>query len=367
MTNIPLVNITKQYKTIKQEIKIAMQHVYETGDFVLGEDVAFFEKEFAKYCDSKYAVGTGSGFDAILLLLRAYNIGRGDEVITVANTFISSVLPILYVGATPVFIDIDPVTKSMDTNLLSKALTSKTRAVLPVHLFGYPVNIDAIRKVISGRKIYIIEDAAQAHGSLYNGKKCGSLGDAAAFSFYPGKNLGAYGEAGAVVSNNEAIIKKVKILRNVGQEKKYYYSMLGYNSRLDSLQAAVLRVKLRHIDKWNSEKRRLAELYTSLLQEEVISPIEEDGYKTNYHVYCIETNRRDALASYLAKKGIATGIHYPIPIHLQECIQNVTYRKHNLHITEDKAKRILSFPIFPELMVKEIQYIVKETKNFLNT
>jgi dTDP-4-amino-4,6-dideoxygalactose transaminase len=364
MKNIPLVNLVRQYNTIKKEIKQETQKVYDKGDYVLGEDVELFEKEFAKYCDSKYSVGVGSGLDAILLLLRAYNIGKGDEVITVSNTFISTVLPILHVGAKPIFIDIDPVTKSMDINLLEKALTSKTRAILPVHLFGYPVNIDAIKKVISGRKIYIIEDAAQAHGSLYKGKKCGSFGDAAAFSFYPGKNLGAYGEAGAVVSNDEEIMNKVKMLRNIGQEKKYYNSMVGYNSRLDTLQAAVLRVKLRHLDDWNGKRRQHAKLYTSLLQNVVSIPIEQEGYKTNYHVYCIETDKRDALAKYLSEKGIATSIHYPVPVHLQKCMSDVTYQKHNLHITEAKAKQILSLPIFPELTNKEIQYIAQAVNNF---
>lgn len=365
--NIPLVNLVRQYKKIEHEIKKATEAVYERGDFVLGQDVTLFEKEFAVYCGTKYAIGVASGFDAILLLLRALNIGKGDEVITVANTFISTILPILYVGAIPVFVDIDPISKSMDVKKMKNAISNKTKAILPVHLYGYPVDIDAIKETIKGRNIFLIEDAAQAQGSSYKGKKCGNLADAAAFSFYPGKNLGAYGEAGAVVTNNEDLAEKINVLRNVGQNKKYYHSTLGYNSRLDTLQAAILRVKLRYLDEWNERRREHAKLYNSLLLESVIIPQEEINYKTNYHVYCIETKKRDAFAKRLAEKGIATGIHYPVPIHMQAAMKDVRFKKHDLRITEEKAKNILSLPMFPELQKKEIIYISDSIKAFVNS
>ena len=273
-------------------------------------------------------------------------------------------LPILYVGATPVFVDIDPQTKSMDINALDNAITSKTCAIIVVHLFGYPVDIDAIKKKIKGKNILIIEDAAQAHGSIYKGGKCGSLGDGAAFSFYPGKNLGAYGEAGAVVSNNKKFIDTVKILRNVGQNKKYNNSLLGYNSRMDTMQAAILRVKLTYLDKWNNKRRAHAKKYSLLLSDIVELPTTNKYYDSNYHIFCIEVEKRDQLLEYLEAKEIFCGIHYPIPVHLQPCMKNVKYKKGTLAITENKAKRILSLPMFAELTDDEIAYICQNIKTF---
>jgi dTDP-4-amino-4,6-dideoxygalactose transaminase len=362
--NIPLVDLTRQYKSIQSELKKNLEKIYSNGDFVLGKNVEFFENEFASYCGTKYAAGVGSGLDAMLLTLHALNIGKGDEIITVANTFISTILPIIYVGATPVFVDIDPVTKSMNTDLLQDMITPKTRAIIAVHLFGYAVDMDPIKKLIKGRNIALIEDAAQAHGTNYKNKKCGNLADVAIFSFYPGKNLGAYGEAGGVISNNKQLIDTIKILRNVGQKEKYRHTVLGYNSRIDTIQASILRVKLLHLDKWNEKRRQNAALYKKFLPHNIVKPPEDIIGQQNYYVYCIETEKRDALADFLKRKGIATGIHYPIPLHLQECMKDVHYKKKSLLVTEEKAKRILSIPMFAELTQKEIKYICGEISNF---
>src|ERR1700704_963880 len=313
----PFVDLAAQYPTIAPEITEAVAKVLQETDFILGREVGLFEEEFAAFCEAKYAVGVDSGTSALELALRAYDIGPGDEVITAANSFIASALAISHAGAKPVLVDVDPYTYTMDVASVESAITPRTKAILPVHLYGHPAHMDPIWQLADKRGLVVIEDACQAHGTRYKGRRTGSLGHAAAFSFYPGKNLGAYGDGGMVVTNDRAVAKRLEMLRNYGQQEKYWHMFRGYNRRLDTLQAAVLRVKLKYLEKWNAARRQNANRYRLLLEKsEVITPNEASYAESVWHLYVIRVNQRDALRDYLASRGISCGIHYPIAIHL---------------------------------------------------
>ena len=357
---IPFVDLTAQYATISEEIDKATTQVLRNADFILGQDVRLFEEEFAVFCEAQHAVAVDSGTSALELALRAYDIGPGDEVITAANTFIASALAVSYTRATPVFVDIDPQTYTIDPSKLEKAISRRTKAIMPVHLYGQPADMDAILDIARTYKLTVIEDACQAHGARYKGKRVGSLGHTAAFSFYPGKNLGAYGDGGTIVTNDSRVVECIQMLRNYGQQQKYHHVLRGFNRRLDTLQAAVLRVKLQHLDTWNAMRRKHAALYSRLLADsEIGTPVEADYAESVWHLYVIRTANRDALQMQLNRRGIATGIHYPIPIHLQPAYQDLGYRKGDFPVTEHYAEQILSVPMYPELTVPMIQHVAE--------
>ncbi|MGE5224308.1 MAG: DegT/DnrJ/EryC1/StrS family aminotransferase, partial [Omnitrophica WOR_2 bacterium] len=313
LRQIPFVDLKTQYRSIAGEVNQAITNVLESTAFILGKEVSLFEGEFAAFCGAKYAVGVDSGTSALEMALRAYDIGPGDEVITQGNTFIATTLAISYTGATPVLVDIDPLTSMIDVSAIKKAITAKTKAIIPVHLFGHPADMNPIMAVAREHNLVVVEDACQGHGARYKGARVGAIGDIAAFSFYPGKNLGAYGDGGMIVTNNESVAGKIKVLRDVGQRQKYYHEVKGYNHRLDSLQAAILRVKLKYIDQWNEARRQNAAYYNDLFKDlDVVTPVTAEGCEPVFHLYVIRSDRRDALKHFLQERGIATGIHYPI-------------------------------------------------------
>jgi len=315
---IPLVNLHRQHEEIHDEMYAAIHGVIERGDFILGSQVDTFEREFADYCESKHCIAVGSGLDAIVLTLRGLGIGSGDEVITVANTFIATALAIKHAGATPVLVDHDPETYTIDPRRISAAITSRTRAIIPVHLYGHPADMDAIQIIANEHGLTVIEDAAQAHGARYKGRRCGSLGTAAAFSFYPGKNLGALGDGGAVVTDDDSLAQWIRSARNYGSTVKNRHAIRGFNSRLDTIQAAVLRVKLRYLDEWNQRRRVLAAHYAELLSgADIVLPSQRDEVEPAHHLFVIRSRSRDILLSHLLERGIGAGMHYPIPIHRQ--------------------------------------------------
>lgn len=335
--------------------------------FAGGPFVEKFEKEFASFCQCDFAVGVGSGTTALWMALLGLGIGPGDEVITVPNTFIATAEAISFSGATPVFVDIDEQTYNLDPDLLEGAITPKTKAIIPVHLFGQTVDMDPVIEIAKAYGLFVIEDACQAHGAKYKGRCAGSIGDAGCFSFYPGKNLGAYGEAGAIITNNIELAEKMRVFRDHGQAKKYYHSMIGWNARMDGFQGAVLSVKLKHLPAWNEARRENARLYNDLLAdvEGVITPKETDYAKHVYHIYAIRTENRDALIKALAEKDIFCGIHYPVPIHFQEAYKLLGYRTNSFPVAESCAEQLVSLPMFPELTEEQIEYVVHEIKRFV--
>lgn len=363
---VPFVDLKPQYDQLKQEIADKMSHVIERSAFIMGPELDEFEQAFADYCQVKYAVGVGSGTAALELIIRAYGLGDGDEVITTANTFIATALAVSSAGAKPVFVDIDPQTHNLDVEKAREAITPKTKAILPVHLYGQPADMEGIGELADKHDLLVIEDACQAHGARYKGRPVGGLGHAAAFSFYPSKNLGAFGDAGMVVTNDEAVAEKVRMYRNVGQSKKYHHDVKGHNHRLDNLQAAILGVKLPYLDDWNAARRKNAQLYNDLLADtDVITPLESEDVEGVYHLYVIRVNDRDGLRSYLAEKNIGTGIHYPVPIHRQPAYQQEA--KHNgndLMVTEQFADQILSLPMYAELTEEMIVHVVGAIRQF---
>lgn len=363
--NISLVNLQRQYQRYKREIDTAIQRVMDSSHYILGEEVAAFEREFAAFCGAKYCIGVASGTDALFLSLKALGIRAGDEVITVPNSFFATALSISMAGARPVFVDIDEKTYTMDPDKIEEKITPRTKALIPVHLYGQPTDIDAIKKVARRHNLKIVEDACQAHGARYKGVRVGNLGDIAAFSFFPGKNLGAYGDGGGVVTNDAALAEKVSTLRTFGGRDKYHFQMRGVNSRLDALQAAILRVKLRYLDKWSDARRKNAAWYSASLRGVPVSaPVVAKSNQSVFHLYVITTDRRDELAHYLNRRGIATGIHYPIPIHLQPAYKELGHRKGDFPVTEVSADRVLSLPMCPELKREELEYVVKNIREF---
>lgn len=368
---IPLVDLKKQYKTIKKDIKTAIQGVLDRNDFILGEDLRKFEDEFAQYCQTKYAVGVDSGTGALELALYTLGIGAGDEVIVPCFTFYATASAVSTVGAKPVFVDVEDDTGNIDPLKIEKVITPKTKAIIPVHLFGQTVNLAEILKIVRRHNLHLIEDSCQAHGAkmLMDGewKTAGSIGEMGCFSFYPGKNLGAYGDGGMVVTQNAELAEKLKLLRDYGRTGKYEHSILGYNRRLDTLQAAILRAKLKKLDLWNAKRQKNGELYDQLLGKIGVRTFKIRPYaQTVRHVYAIRVKQRDDLHEYLKQNGIGTGVHYPIPLHLQKAFAFLGYKKGDLPIAENMAEEILSLPIFPELTPADIKKIVSFIKKFIS-
>ena len=366
--NIPFVDLQTQYQSLKEELDAAVLAVMKRGDFVLGGAVAEFERAFADYCGVRHVIGVDSGYSALEMIVRAYGIGPGDEVITVANTFIATTLAISNAGATPVLVDIDPETYNIDPAKIEAAITPRTRAIMPVHLYGQPVDMDPILAIARRRGLYVFEDAAQAAGARYKGRMIGGLADAAGFSFYPGKNLGAYGDGGAVATNSDEIAEKVRLLRNIGQKVKYYHEVKGFNHRLDTMQAAVLKVKLPHLDDWNASRRRAAATYNDLLRDlPMVTPPTAPYAEHIFHLYVVRVHNREALMEHLKNRGIASGLHYPIPIHVQPAYAELGYKAGDFPITEAYAETILSLPIYPELDDDKVATVVDAIRDFFQS
>jgi dTDP-4-amino-4,6-dideoxygalactose transaminase len=372
---VPFLDLKVQYKSIKNEIDTAIQKVLDNTAFILGPSVADFEKEFAKIHNVQYCLGTSSGTDGNHLALWSLDIGPGDEVIIPANTFIATAWGATLCGAAPVFVDCHPDSYNIDPSIVERVINKKIKAIVAVHLYGQPADMDALKKISEEYKIHIVEDAAQAHLAEYKGKKVGGLSEVTSFSFYPGKNLGAYGEAGAVVTNDESTAEKIKKLREHGQSKKYYHDSFGHNYRMEGIQGAVLGVKLKYIDKWTNERRRVAVRYGELLGkfEQIILPAEMPDHKHVYHLYVIKVNvgnnqknqeMRDKLQAYLQEQKIFTGLHYPIPLHLQECFKHLGYKRGDFPQTEKLAESGLSLPMYPELSDEQIEYVADSIIKF---
>jgi dTDP-4-amino-4,6-dideoxygalactose transaminase len=355
---LQFVDLKREYAQIKEEIHSAIQKVLDKQSFILGEELEQFEQEFSNYVGSKFGIGVNSGTDALYIAVNALGIGKGDEVITVSNTFISTVDAIVRNGARPIFLDVNPVTYTIDVTKIEDKITEKTKAILLVHLYGHPADINPIMEIAEKHGLFVIEDACQAHGAEYAGKKAGNIGNIGCFSFYPSKNLGAYGDSGMVVTSDEKIAEKMKMLRNYGQPEKYHSDFIGLNSRMDEVQAAILRTKLKYLDKWNNRRRRVAKLYNELLRDvnSIATPKEEEYAKHVYHLYVIRCRARDKLQRFLLENGVQSQIHYPIPVHRQAAYVKLGFDEH-LPITEAVCKEVLSLPMHPWLKEEEIRYI----------
>jgi len=364
---VPFLDLKLQYESIKDDIANAIQQVLDKTAFAGGFFVNQFEAEFAEFCQCRHSIAVGSGTSALWLALMGSGVGYGDEVITTPNTFIATAEAISFCGAKPVFVDVEKNTYNMDPTLLEETISENTKAIIPVHLYGQMANMDAIMDIAKKHNLLVIEDACQAHGAEYKGKKAGSIGDAGCFSFYPGKNLGAYGEAGAVVTNNSELTEKIQQLRDHGQPQKYYHSVIGWNARMDGIQGAILSVKLKHLTKWNEARRNHAQLYNKLLDnvDGMIIPFEADNAKHVYHIYSLLINNRDELLDKLAEKNIFCGIHYPIPIHLQEAYTFMGLSKNSFPIAESCAENTISLPMFAELEDEQIDFVAQEIRNIL--
>lgn len=355
MTAVPLVDLHAQYQSIKQEIDAAIARVLESGQFVLGEEVTALEEEFAAYCGARYGIAVNSGTSALHLALLAAGIGPGDEVITVPFTFVATVAAICYTGARPVFVDIEPHTYTMDVAQLAGAVTKRTKAILPVHLYGQPAAMGPILEVAGPYGLQVIEDAAQAHGAEYKGRRVGGIGDLGCFSFYPSKNLGAYGEGGMVVTNNADYARTIHMLRDWGQEGRYFHALKGYNYRLEGIQGAILRVKLRHLEAWTEVRRAHAARYDQLLAGAGLQTPAAMSYGRHvYHIYAVRVAQRDALQRALHTRGVQTGIHYPLPVHLQEAYADLGYRSGDFPHSEQAAREVLSLPMYTEMTDEQI-------------
>ena len=361
---IPFLDLKRQYLSIKPQIDAAIQEVLNETQFILGKNVQELEKEIASYVGTNHAVGVACGSDGLILSLMALNIGEGDEVITTPNTFFATGGAIANVGAKPVFVDIDEKTLNINPNKIKKENNKKTKAIIAVHLCGNPCDMEKIMDVADKHKLYVIEDAAQALGAKYKGKMIGSIGHIGVYSFFPSKNLGGYGDGGIVVANDEKIADRIRQLRVHGAKKRYHHDEIGMNSRLDEIQAAVLRVKLKKLEEWTKRKREIVALYNNLLEGIVETPLEQKDGKHVYHLYTIKTDKRDALAEHLKSKGIAVGVYYPLPLHLQKCFKYLKYRKGSMPITEKIIQEVLSLPSFPELTDEEVAFICNEIKCF---
>jgi dTDP-4-amino-4,6-dideoxygalactose transaminase len=361
---VPFLDLKAQHAPLRGEINSAIGEVIDEAAFAGGPFVLRFEADFAAYCDAPHAVGVGSGTEALWLALLTLGVGLGDEVITVPNSFMATAEAITYCGAKPVFIDVDEGTYTMDPSQLEKALTIRTKAIIPVHLFGQPADMDPILEFAREHGLFVIEDAAQAHGAEYRGKRVGTLGDMACFSFYPGKNLGALGEAGAVVTRNAEWAEKLRVLRDHGQVRKYHHTMIGWNGRMDGIQGAILRIKLRHLEHGNELRRSHATQYDRLLEgvEDVVTPVHAAGVRHVYHIYAIRVQERDEVMRLLGNQGIGCGVHYPVPIHLQEAYRSLGYRPGAFPVAERCALELLSLPMFPELTAGQVDLVAERVK-----
>jgi dTDP-4-amino-4,6-dideoxygalactose transaminase len=357
---IPFLDLKAQYQSIKAEIDEAVLKVLGSGRYVLGEEVAGFEREFAAYCGTRHAIAVNTGTSALHLALLAAGIGPGDEVITVPFTFVATAAAICYAGARPVFVDVEPTTLTMDPAKIDAAVTPRTKAVVPVHLYGQVADMDAICEVANRHGLPVVEDACQAHGAEYRGRRAGSIGISGCFSFYPGKNLGACGEGGIVVTSNDDHMKAIRMLRDWGQEQRYHHVLKAYNYRMDGIQGAVLRVKLRHLERWTEARRRCAHGYSSLLagSPQVMAPSELPGRRHVYHIYAVRTGNREALQQRLHGQGIETGLHYPIPVHLQKAYADLGYQIGDFPQSEAAATEVLSLPIYPEMTAGQVAEVV---------
>jgi dTDP-4-amino-4,6-dideoxygalactose transaminase len=363
--HVPFLDLKAQHDPIRQEIHQAIQEVIDASAFAGGPFVGRFEQDFAAYCGTRFAVGLGHGTEALWLALLAVGVGPGDEVITVPSTFMATAEAITYCGAKPVFVDIEPQTCTMDPALLEKAIGPRTKAIVPVHLFGQMADMDAIMAIAGRRGLPVIEDACQAHGAEYKGKRAGSIGQAGCFSFYPGKNLGAMGEAGAVVTNDPKLQQHVAMMRDHGQRKKYHHDLVGWNARMDGIQGAILRVKLQYLDRGNENRRKHAALYARLLggEKALRLPVEAPERKHVWHVYALRASRRDALIEALAQVGIHCGIHYPIPVHLQEAYRSLGLDRGAFPVAEQCADEFISLPMFPELSPAQVEAVARELRS----
>jgi dTDP-4-amino-4,6-dideoxygalactose transaminase len=361
---IKFVDLQAQYASIQAEVDAAILRVLRHSDFILGRDVTQFEEEFATYCGAKHAVAVTSGTDALHLALRALAVGPGDEVITTPHTFIATAEAISATGARPVFVDIDPETYTLDPNLLEAAITERTRVVIPVHLYGQSADMDPILEICRRHGLWVVEDAAQAHGAEYKGRRVGTIGDVAAFSFYPGKNLGAYGDAGAVTTDSEEIATRVRLLSNHGSATKYEHVIIGLCSRMDTIQAAILRVKLPHLPRWTEQRRQVAAWYQHGLSATpgIETPSEPEWARAVYHLYVVRVNDRARVQSALAGVGVATQIHYPKPVHLQPAYAHLGYEPGDFPHAEKAAAEVLSLPMYPELSREQSDYIVEQVR-----
>jgi dTDP-4-amino-4,6-dideoxygalactose transaminase len=367
--DIPLVDLKAQYATIRDEVRQAIDEVLDSMQLTIGPNVKAFDKEWAEYCGTKHAIGVGSGTDALQLAIRAIGVSSGDEVITVSHTFFATVEAILYANARPILVDVDEKTMLMDPAAVAAAITPRTKAIIPVHLYGRTVDTGALKKIVQDKQIAIIEDAAQAHGALLDdGKKAGTAGRVAAYSFYCSKNLGAYGEAGSIVTNDDKLADDLRALREHGQSTRYYHPVVGYNARLDEIQAAILRIKLRRLDQWNARRRAIASQYNALLKDSgVVTPEIPGSGRHVFYAYAIRVpnGKRDAMRAHLGERGIGTQIHYPVPIHLQEAAQFLGYRQGDLPITERVAGEVLSLPMYAELTDAMVDRVASEVRAFM--
>lgn len=362
---IPLVDLGRQYQPLKEEILNGVAQALEGMHLFLGENVQAFEQEFARFCGAQHGIGVSDGTAALQIILRAMGIGPGDEVITVAYTFIGTAEAIVLAGARPVFVDIHPDTYLMDVAQIEAKITPRTKAILPVHLFGQVVDMDQVCAIARRHGLWVIEDACQAHGATYRGRRAGSLGDAAAFSFYFSKNLGGYGEGGFITTGDADLAQKIRMIRNHGSERRYYNELIGMNGRLDEIQAAILRAKLPHLDCWNAQRRAHAACYDELFRQlPVVTPATCPENEHVYHLYTIRSDRRDELSAHLKSKGIASGVYYPVPIHLQGAMAEYGYRPGDLPVTERVGAYVLSLPMYPELTDTEIAYVASSVAAF---
>lgn len=368
-TKIPFLNLKAQHDPLRAELTSAIQEVIDTSAFAGGPFVTRFEEDFAVFCQTKYAIGVGNGTDALWFALLALGVGPGDEVITVPHTFMATAEAISFTGATPVFVDIDSQTYTMDPSQIEKAITPRTKAIIPVHLYGQMADMDPIMDIARRRGLYVVEDACQAHGAEYKGQKAGSIGHIGAFSFYPGKNLGALGEAGGITTNDATLAEKMRVLRDHGQATKYFHNVIGWNGRMDGIQGAALRIKLRTLAQGNAARRAHAELYTKLLAdcESVATPTVASYGTSVFHLYVVRVQNRDKVLEAMGQRGVACGIHYPKPVHLQKAYAHLGRGKGSFPVTEGAADQILSLPMFPELTREQVETVVRELKTVVGT
>ena len=358
ITTVPYFDLAIQYRELRDEILVALDRVCSNSAFVLGDEVEQFEVEFAAYCGTKHCVALNSGTSALHLALLAAGVGHGDEVITSANTFIATGEAISYTGARPVFADISPLTGNIDPAWVEEAITPRTRAIIPVHLYGRPADLETIIEIADRHGIAVIEDACQAHGARHRGRRVGTFGIASAFSFYPGKNLGAYGEGGALTTNDDSVADFARIMRSHGQTERYSHAAIGFNYRMDGFQGAVLRIKLRRLDEWIAARQARAELYRSMLLEAGLAlPTDHPADESVYHLFVVYVDNRDFVRSALQESGVATSIHYPIPVHLQKAYSSLGYKPGDLRHAEQACNRALSLPLFPEMTFEQVEYV----------
>lgn len=366
---VPLLDLTRQYTSLKNEIDEAVAAVLGSGRYILGENVAAFEEEAARYCGVRFGIGVANGTDALLLTLRALDVGPGDQVIVPSFTFFATAEVVTLLGATPVFVDIDPETFNLDSQGVKRALSPATKAIIPVHLFGQPADMDEILEIAAEHGLRVVEDACQAIGAEYRGRKAGAMGAAGCFSFFPSKNLGCFGDGGLVVTDDARLAERIRELRNHGSRERYYHKHVGYNSRLDEIQAAILRVKLRRLDGWNQTRKRVASIYDDLIAGAGLSPrVQTPRVKGDrlhvFHQYTLRVTGRDDLRNHLTGRGVGTAVYYPLPLHLQEAYQALGYTEGALPVTEAASREVLSLPMFPEITVDEQQHIVRAMAEF---